>query len=106
MMMSLEALMLILPDPLTVMSLPSMTMVPSFFIEIVADPHFRTIDSPASITMFFATLTDPESPMSTLLLLPTFSDRAPPTSVASSAAIFALRAAPTSKLCAAPIFTV
>jgi len=68
MVMSPDALMTILPDPLTEMSLPSIAIVPSFFIMILADPVWIRISSPALITSFLPTLIALSSP--TLIELP------------------------------------
>ena len=96
------------------MSLPSMTMVPSFFSEIEAEPHFSRIESPASTTAFLPILTLPSSATLIPAPLPTLSASAPPTFVASSAATLVLRPAPISTdeaaatfmLCAAPMVTL
>src|SRR5438445_793773 len=62
--MSLEAFMSILPEPLTVMSLPSIEIEPSFFIAMVAEPHLMVMESPASTTRSVPILIAPSSPTS------------------------------------------
>src|SRR3990172_1445616 len=51
-----DALIVIFPDPFTVMSLPSRTMSPFFFRMILALPDWRTIWSPASTRSALSTL--------------------------------------------------
>ena len=50
---SLEALIPILPEPFTEISLPSRTMVPSFFIWNLASPQVRVMLSPLIVSLPF-----------------------------------------------------
>ena len=62
-MISLEALILILPLPSMLMSLPLMAIVPSFFMEMLADPVVMVIESPALIVRLLATVSPSSLPM-------------------------------------------
>jgi hypothetical protein len=84
---SLDALMLILPLPSTEMSLPLITMVPSFFIVMLALPVLMVIDSPASTTQFLATVSESS--------LPTLVPRPPTTLQVSSPPIVVVAFLPT-----------
>ena len=93
--MSALAFMLIFPLPSTNMFLPLTTIVPSFFIEMLALPVLMVTESPASMTRFLPTFRASSLPTSALRPPVTLRDSSAPTLVDSAAPTSTDRAAPT-----------